>query len=162
MRLIAGLFFRLSNRIPRKVLTVLYYSLIHSKIPYCNYSWGNAPKTHIQKLTKFQKKNICIIFKKPIDYPSFKVFKCSKLLSIDQLYQLKFLLIHYSIPPQLIPLTITLLEALCLISLLPSLRPLLGKDVFLINYHFYGTIYLVIMSNSLKFKTSLKNRLLSS
>ena len=32
MRPIAGLFFRLSNHIPRKVLTVLYYSLIHSKI----------------------------------------------------------------------------------------------------------------------------------
>ena len=32
MRPIVGLFFRLSNHIPRKVLTVLYYSLIHSKI----------------------------------------------------------------------------------------------------------------------------------
>ena len=36
MRPIAGLFFMLSNHIPRKVfLTVLYYSLIHSKISYC-------------------------------------------------------------------------------------------------------------------------------
>ena len=71
--------------------------------------------------------------------------KCSKLLSIDQMYQL----IHYSIPPQLIPLTIILLEALCLISLLPSLRPLLGKDVLPINYHFYGTIYQLILNRFL-------------
>ena len=38
MRPIAGLFFRLSNHIPRKVLN---YSLIHLKISYCI-----APKTH--------------------------------------------------------------------------------------------------------------------
>ena len=67
------------------------------------------------------------------------------------MYQLKLscLLIHYSIPPQFIPLTIVLLEALCLISLLPSFRSLLGKDVLLINYHFYRTIHLLMLNNFL-------------
>ena len=75
------------------------------------------------------------------------------------------MLIHYSIPPELIPLTITLLEALCLISPLPFLLSLLGKDALLINYHFYGTTYLLNIkqiSNPLEFKTTLKNHLLSS
>ena len=97
MLLIAGLFFRLSNHIPRKVLAVLYYSLIHSKISYCIDSWGNAPKTYINKLTNFQKKFIRIIFKKPIDYLSSEVFKCSKLLSIDQMNQLKILMSAHSL-----------------------------------------------------------------
>ena len=92
MRPIAGLFFRLSNHIPRRVLTILNNFLIHSKISYCIGSCGNALKTHVDKLTKFQKEIIHIIFKKPIVYPSFKVFKCSKLLSIDQMYQLKVLM----------------------------------------------------------------------
>ena len=70
MRPIAGLFFRLSNHIPRKVLTVLYYSLILSKISYCIDFWGNAPKTHINKLSLeknyshyFQKTNRLSVFR---------------------------------------------------------------------------------------------------
>ena len=59
------------------------------------------------------------------------------------------LLIYYFIPSQLIPLTITLLEAFCLISLLPSLRPLLDKDVLPINYHFYEAIYQLIINRFL-------------
>ena len=93
----------------------------------------------------------CIIFKKPIDYPSSEVFRCSKVLSIDQMYQLKILMSAHSLfySPQLIPFTLTLLEALCSISLLPSLRPLLSKYALLISYHFYGTIYLLILNKFL-------------
>ena len=39
----------------------------------------------------------CIIFKKPIDYPSSEVFRCSKVLSIDQMYQLKILMSAHSL-----------------------------------------------------------------
>ena len=93
----------------------------------------------------------CIIFKKPIDYPSSEVFRCSKVLSIDQMYQLKILMSAHSLlySSSIHPLTISLLEALCLISLLLFLRLLLGKDVLLINYHFYGTIYLLILNKCL-------------
>ena len=68
------------------------------------------------------------------------------------------LLIHYSILPQLIPLAITLLEALCLISLLPSLRPLLGKKCPSYQLPFLWNnlpTNIKQISNSLKFKTTL-------
>ena len=99
----------------------------------------------------FRKKLLALFSKKPIDYPPSEVFRCSKLLSIDQMYQLKILMSAHSLfySPQLIPFTLTLLEALCSISLLPSLRPLLSKYALLISYHFYGTIYLLILNKFL-------------
>ena len=140
---IAGLFFRLSNHIPRKVLAVLYHSLIHSKISYCIDSWGNAPKTHISNLTKFQKKIIRIVFKKPIDYPSSEVFKCSKLLSIEQMCQLKILMSAHSLFYSSSTHSSHNYSTRSSLFNLPTpfLLPLLGKDG-LRNYHFYGTIYL--------------------
>ena len=72
------------------------------------------------------------------------------------MYQLKILVCSFIIL-FLIPLAVTLLEALCLISLLPSLCPLLGKDVLPINYHFYGTIYQLIL-NRILIHLNLKQR----
>ena len=90
LRPFSGLFFRLAKHLPKDILVLLYH--LHSKINYCLDCYGNAPSTHINKITLFQKTIVRIINNKKFDHPSNQLFKQCKILNIVNAYKLKVLL----------------------------------------------------------------------
>ena len=96
-RPISGLFFRLSEYTPKKILIMLYNSFIHSKLCYSIDSWGNASAVHLNKIIKFQKKLLRIIYRKPFRYHTNELFKKSDILKVDKLYVYKLLIKAHSL-----------------------------------------------------------------
>lgn len=91
-----GLIFHVSSFLPINTLILLYNALINSKLIYCLEAWGNAPKTHLNKLLIIQKKLLRIIYKKPRQEHCAPLFKKSHILPIFQLYQLRISFIAHS------------------------------------------------------------------
>lgn len=96
LRKILGLIYRASLFMPEKIILLLYNSLINSKIVYCIESWGNARKSHLDKILVIQKKLIRIIYKKPPSEHTAPLFKKAQILPVYQLYLLRILLIAHS------------------------------------------------------------------
>lgn len=95
LRKVLGLIYQASTCLPRKILILLYNSLINSKITYCLESWGNASQIHLNKIFKIQKRVIRIIYKcHPTDHTS-NLFKKSNILPIFQLYTLRISLLSH-------------------------------------------------------------------
>ena len=86
-----GMIYRFSMYLPRQILLLLYNSFIHSKLSYCIETWGNAPKTFLEKIHKLQKKIMRIICKKPYDFESKQLFQKNRVLNIYNLYKFKTL-----------------------------------------------------------------------
>ena len=51
----------LRNKFPKRILRIIYMSLIYSYINYCNLIWGGAYKNNIDPLIKLQKKALRIV-----------------------------------------------------------------------------------------------------
>ena len=92
LRPISGIFYRISAFIPKKLLIMLYYTLIHSKLCYSIETYGNASKIHLSKIIQFQKKIVRIINRKPFGFPTNDLFKTSDILTIDKLHKYKLLI----------------------------------------------------------------------
>ena len=96
LRPISGLFFKINRQSPKKILLLLYNSLVNSKLSYALEVWGNAPKTHINKLNTFQNKILRIVNKKPFDYHADSLYRENKILQVNNLYKLKILIKAHS------------------------------------------------------------------
>lgn len=92
LRPISGLFFRICRYLPKKILLLLYNSLVNSKLSYALETWGNAPKSYLRKVNVFQNKIVRIINRKPFDYHTDHLFKSNKILKVKKLYKLKILI----------------------------------------------------------------------
>jgi hypothetical protein len=83
--------------VPRKLLLLLYHSLIYPHLIYCNIVWGSAAAVHLNKLVSLQKRAIRILA--GMSYydhtsPSFAKLKLLKLPDINKLLILQFLFKH--------------------------------------------------------------------
>ena len=70
-------------------------------------SWGIAAKSHLNKVLLFQKRIFRIIYKKPFDFSSAKLFRENRILPADKLFKVKVkiikrLLVDYSFGQQFI------------------------------------------------------------
>ena len=93
---VTGMIYLASKFLPYKALILLYNSLINSKLTYCLEAWGNAPKTHLNKLLLIQKRIIRIIFhKSPTEHTS-PLFIKAEILPIDLLYIYRLCLLGHS------------------------------------------------------------------
>lgn len=52
----SGIILRLKHFLPKKILLIIYNSLILPFISYCTIVWGNAASTHVNKLFVVQKR----------------------------------------------------------------------------------------------------------
>ena len=75
----------------------LYYSLFYHQLIYCLEIWGNAYKSYINCIHVIQKKVLKLVFSKPIDFSSKKLFKDHKLLNIFDLRKYKILICMHRI-----------------------------------------------------------------
>lgn len=94
---ISGLIFRASKVLPLSAMILLYNALAHSKIVYCLETWGNAPQTHLGKITIIQKRLIRNVFSKPPNEHTVPLFRKSKILPVPQLYQHRICLVAHSL-----------------------------------------------------------------
>ena len=73
---------------PKQILKMLYMSLIHSYLNYCNLIWGSAEDGIIKPLFILQKKAIRIINKSHyLDHTS-PIFKSLEILTVYQMFDL--------------------------------------------------------------------------
>ena len=77
---------QVKNILPVSILHKLYFALIHPHISYGILSWGNAGKTVLQKTTTLQKRAIRMINKKSYNSHTDPLFRSSKILKIQDLY----------------------------------------------------------------------------
>ena len=91
-----GLLYQASSFLPRKILILLYNSLINSKISYCLEAWGNAAPTHLNKILKIQKRAIRIIYNCHPKTHTAPLFKKANILPIFQLYKFRIALLAFS------------------------------------------------------------------
>ena len=96
---------RARGLLPRKLLLLIYYSMIYPHISYCNIVWGAASANQLHRLTLLQKRAIRIISNSQylahtsLLFANLKLFKLSDIniyQSLQFLYKLKFFLLPQS------------------------------------------------------------------
>ena len=83
-----GIFYRIRDFVPNKVLSTLYYSLIYPFLIYCVLIWGNTNVTHLNKLVVLQKKVIRIITNSTYLAHTSVLFNQMKILRFNDIYKL--------------------------------------------------------------------------
>lgn len=88
-----GLLKKLSYFLPRKVLLLLYYSLIHYHIEYLCIAWGSACKVHLKPLQVLQSRVLKFIFNLSMQFPSEDLYFKTKILPIKGIFNLQCVLV---------------------------------------------------------------------
>ena len=78
-----------------KVLTMLYYSLIHPFLIYGLIVWGITYKTTLPRITNLQKKALRIITFSKFDSPSSPLFKSLQIVKFSDLVSLEIALLMF-------------------------------------------------------------------
>ena len=85
----------LRHKFPKRILKMLYMSLIFSYINYCNLIWGSAYKTILDPLFLLQKKAVRIINNSEYLAHTDPIFKSLKILDVYKVFKLNCLLFAY-------------------------------------------------------------------
>lgn len=88
-------------------LRMLYFSLIHPHLTYCNIIWGLARKKHTNKLLVLQKKAIRVVAKAGYNVHSPPLFRNLGILKLDDLYKQQLNKFVYLYSTNNLPLPLT-------------------------------------------------------
>ena len=80
---------------PKPILLMIYMSLIHSYINYCNVIWGSAYECHLKPLIVLQKKAVRLITNSNFRDASAPIFYDLKLLPVSKVFHLNCLQFLY-------------------------------------------------------------------
>ena len=72
--------------LPRKLLLMLYYTLVYPYLTYCNVVWGVASDIHITKLAKIQKRAIRVVSGSAYSEHTLPLFINLKVLPLGKLH----------------------------------------------------------------------------
>lgn len=92
-RNLLNVFYSLRRVTSLNVLLQIYKALAQSVMQYGIIGWGGANNARIAPLCIMQKRLLKTILNKPIDFPTWQVFKATAVLDIRQIY-LKTVLTH--------------------------------------------------------------------
>lgn len=83
-----GLIGKLRSVLPSRVLKILYFSLVHSRLSYVIGSWGAASETKLLPIKILQKRCLKYVFHLPRKYSTEQLFAnyCNNILDISQMY----------------------------------------------------------------------------
>ena len=96
---VIGILNRLKHVFPQNALLSIYNSLFASHLNYGLLLWG----THVNRVSKLQKKAVRIISNSEYLTHSEPLFKTLKLLKIDDLYKLKLMKFYHNLSYNLLP-----------------------------------------------------------
>lgn len=94
----------LRNSAEKELLREIYIAICQSLICYCLPIWGGAAKTHLIELERAQRSVIKVMLKKEIKYPTEKLHKDSKLLSVRGLFVYRSALLKHRVSLQCLQL----------------------------------------------------------
>ena len=83
---------QVKNFLPHQTMRNLYYSIVHPHMLYGILAWGNANSTTIRKTILLQKRAIRVIHNIPYRSHTDPYFKESKILRVQDLYELQTLI----------------------------------------------------------------------
>ena len=98
-----GIINKLKYILPRKHLLVLYNTLIHPYLLYCNVIWGNATQSAMHRLTILQKRILRIVCKAGFQDPSSKLFKQLNILKLDDVFTLQAAIFMFKAKNNMLP-----------------------------------------------------------
>lgn len=81
-----GIIRKLSYFLPRKILLMLYYSLIHCNFEYLCLVWGSAAKFYLKPIQVLQNRCLKYIFRLSSQYPTAELYGKCKILPIKGIY----------------------------------------------------------------------------
>ena len=85
----------LRYKFPKRILKMIYMSLVYSYINYCNLIWGSAYKSVLEPLHILQKKAIRIVNNSNYLDHTESIFKSLELLNIYKVFKLNCVLFAY-------------------------------------------------------------------
>ena len=98
-----GILNRVKYILPCDVLLMLYYTMIHSYLLYCNIIWGNACQVSLYRLTCLQKRAIRLITRSEYRAHTSPLFKKLCILKLVDIYKLQTLLYMYKARNNMLP-----------------------------------------------------------
>jgi len=81
-----GLICKLRHFLPRKTLLTIYGSLVTPYLTYGLVAWGQAYKSHLEKLLKLQKRALCFIYFSERNQHTIPLFIDASVLPLKFLY----------------------------------------------------------------------------
>ena len=96
---VIGILNRLKHVYPQNALLSIYHSLFATHLNYGLLLWG----THVNRVSKLQKKAVRIMSNSEYLAHSEPLFKTLKLLKIEDLYKLKLMKFYYNLSYNLLP-----------------------------------------------------------
>jgi len=98
-----GILKKLSKVFNQQTLRMLYFSLIYPYLTYCNMIWGNAYRTHLNKILLQQKRVTRIICNVPMLTHAQPLFHQTGILKIEDVYTYSCSLFTYKLKHNLFP-----------------------------------------------------------
>ena len=94
---------QVKKSLPLECLRTLYYALIDSHFSYGILAWGNAERAVLQPTFRLQKRAIRVINNKRYNSHTDPLFKKSKILKIEDLFQYQAALFMYDYKYEKLP-----------------------------------------------------------
>jgi hypothetical protein len=94
---------RVRHIVPRKVLLMLYHTLIYPYLVYCNVSWGSANKSLLNTLFILQKRAVRICSGSTFRSHSSPLFSNLRLLKLIDVINFQTAIFMYKIKYKLVP-----------------------------------------------------------
>ena len=126
---VCGVLFRIRKMITRSVAKIIYNSIAHPYINYCNVIWYSSNPSNLQCLSVIQKKIIRIITKCNRFSPTAPLFKQLNILTIPDINRLNTAVFVYKSVNNIIPSPITFIHRV------NDRYPLRGQDTLEIPLH---------------------------
>ena len=90
-----GVLFKISYRLPNRIIKMLYYAIIYPYLLYGLALWGNSPVSHLNLIRKTQNSYLRLLFHLNKHDNISHYYDISGLLNINQLYIFKILLLSF-------------------------------------------------------------------
>lgn len=92
IRRLIYIFKTLRHSLSTDTIKMVYLALCQSLLSYCVPVWGGAAKTFLIDLERAQRAVLKVILRKPIRFPTDKLYDVASVLSVRQLYVLRSIL----------------------------------------------------------------------
>lgn len=79
-----------------QLIKTVYFAMCQSLLTYCNTSWGGAPKSIMIDLERAQRAVLKVSLSLPFTFPTFDLYKKTKVLTVRQLFILNTILKKHS------------------------------------------------------------------
>ena len=97
LRKYVGIFYKLSLKLPQKILKILYFTLVYSRILYAVEIYANTYITYLHDLMIINNRILRILQHKPIHTSTIDLHRSFNTLPVDKLFQYQILLHAHAI-----------------------------------------------------------------